>query len=91
MTFPEMRSSLTLSDRSNSRSGMFQWLIVSKTLVAFQYKFGATVPYQPRGNPLNVGFQRSKVKVTAGGRHFGPMFKDRQEILNCLYLGNDNS
>jgi hypothetical protein len=45
-------------------------------------KFGANVPYQPRGNPLNIDVQRSKVKVTAGGRHFGPMLKDRAEILN---------
>ena len=92
MTFPEMRSSVTLSDllRSNSRSGIFQWLIMSKALVA-SIKFGAKVPYRPRSNPLNVGFQRSKVKVTAGGRNFGPMLKDREEILNCLYLGNDIS
>jgi hypothetical protein len=32
--------------------------------------------------------QRSTVKATAGGQNFGPMLKDRQEILNCLYLGN---
>jgi hypothetical protein len=54
-------------------------------------KFGAKVPYQPRSNPLNVCYQKSKVKVIAAGRNFGPMLKDRQEILNCLYLGNDNS
>jgi hypothetical protein len=44
-------------------------------------KFGAKVPYQPRSNPLNVGFQRSKVKVTAGGRNFGPMLKDMEEAM----------
>jgi hypothetical protein len=54
-------------------------------------KFGAKVTYQPRSNPLNSSFQRSKVKVTAGGRNFGPMLKDRADILNCLYLANDNS
>jgi hypothetical protein len=51
------------------------------SMTCIPIKCGAKVPYQPWSNPLNVGFQRSKVKVTTGGRNFGPMLKYRENYF----------